>query len=83
MTTRLDCVVIEAIDPIALAGFWSESGPSARRRPTTGRATCPGWCWPIRRATSSVCCHRGEAQPKITELVGSALTPVHLPTAWF
>jgi hypothetical protein len=24
MTTRLDCAVIEAIDPVALAGFWSE-----------------------------------------------------------
>ena len=24
MTTRLDCVVIEAVDPVALAGFWSD-----------------------------------------------------------
>lgn len=24
MTTRLDCVVIEAIDPVELAGFWSD-----------------------------------------------------------
>jgi hypothetical protein len=24
MTTRLDCVVIEALDPVALAGFWSD-----------------------------------------------------------
>jgi Glyoxalase-like domain len=24
MTTRLDCVVIEAIDPVKLAGFWSD-----------------------------------------------------------
>src|SRR5215207_6427736 len=23
MTTRLDCVVIDALDPVTLAGFWS------------------------------------------------------------
>src|SRR6266702_3326041 len=38
---------------------WSGCSPWVRCPPTSGRATCPGPCWPTRRATSSACSTRG------------------------